>query len=92
MMALARYYDRVMAIHPVLDHPKWPVPVFLNHFFATGRNLRGGGSLQLRTLAASALLPNESMLKSAAAPNAAAENLWVLFKLVVFCSLGCDLV
>jgi hypothetical protein len=35
--------------------------------------------LQLRTLAASALLPNESMLKSAAAPNAAAaENLWVL--------------
>jgi hypothetical protein len=41
--------------------------------------------LQLRTLEASALLPNESMLKSAAAPNAAAaENLWVLVRLVIF--------
>jgi hypothetical protein len=45
--------------------------------------------LQLRTLAASALLPNESMLKSAAAPNAAAaENLWVLVRLVIFLLLG----
>ncbi len=44
--------------------------------------------LQLDTLAASALLPNEIMLKSAAAPNAAAENLCVLVKLVNFLLLG----
>jgi hypothetical protein len=46
--------------------------------------------LQLVTLSdASALLPNESMLKSAAAPNtAAAENLWVLVRFVIFLLLG----
>jgi len=48
---------------------------------------------QLDTLrAASAVLPNETMLKSAAAPNtAAAVILWVMFKFVIFSSLGCDL-
>jgi hypothetical protein len=38
-----------------------------------------------KDFAASALLPNESMLKIAAAPNAAATvNLWVLLKRVIF--------
>jgi hypothetical protein len=40
--------------------------------------------LQLSTLAASALLPKESMLKTAAAPNAAAVNVGVLFELAHF--------
>jgi hypothetical protein len=44
--------------------------------------------LQLRTLAASALLPNESMLKSAAAPKAAAVSAEVLLNLLIFSLLG----
>jgi hypothetical protein len=45
--------------------------------------------LQLSTLDAWAVLPIESMLKSAAAPNAAAaENLYVLLIFVIFLSLG----
>jgi hypothetical protein len=40
-------------------------------------------------IAASALLPNESMLKSAAVPKAAtAVNVWVLKIFVIFLSLG----